>query len=84
MADKGSDEIYDYCCNACEEDHANKEAVFYCQQCSKGYCCTCIDSHKQLFKKHQPFGRKELNKWPVVKTAMDLMQNCQQHPDQRI
>ncbi|KAH3826794.1 uncharacterized protein LOC127882163 [Dreissena polymorpha] len=84
MADTSSDVTYDYCCNACEEDNVNKEALFYCQQCSKGFCDKCIDNHKKLFKKHQPFGRKELNKWPVAKAAIDLLLNCQQHPDHRI
>ncbi|KAH3845943.1 hypothetical protein DPMN_088238 [Dreissena polymorpha] len=84
MADNSFDVINDYCCNACEEDNVNKEALFYCQQCSKGFCDKCIDNHKKLFKKHQPIGRKELNKWPVAKAAKDFLLNCEQHPDHRI
>ncbi|KAH3892992.1 uncharacterized protein LOC127867583 [Dreissena polymorpha] len=84
MTDTSSDVIYDYCCNACEEDNANREAMFYCQPCSKRYCDKCIEQHNVLFKKHKSFGRKELDKWPAAKTAMDLLQNCQQHPYHRI
>ncbi|KAH3847216.1 hypothetical protein DPMN_089533 [Dreissena polymorpha] len=84
MADSISDVIYYYCCNVCEEDNVNSEALFYCQPCSKGYCDKCIEKHNGLFQKHKSFGRKGLDKWPAAKTALDLLQNCQQHPDHRI
>ncbi|KAH3849725.1 hypothetical protein DPMN_092128 [Dreissena polymorpha] len=56
MADSSSDVIYDYCFNVCEEDNVNKAALFYCQQCSKGYCDKCVENHNGLFKKHKSFG----------------------------
>ncbi|KAH3844743.1 hypothetical protein DPMN_087005 [Dreissena polymorpha] len=84
MAEKGSDLKYDFCCNVCEEDGVNKEAVFFCQQCSKALCDDCIGLHTQFFKKHVAYGREETNKWPVSTKLFEKLKFCERHSDHPI
>ncbi|KAH3832252.1 hypothetical protein DPMN_105533, partial [Dreissena polymorpha] len=84
MAEKGSDLFYDVCCDICEEKNVNKQAMFYCQKCSKGLCDDCLGLHKQFFTKHVAYGREEMDKWPSTTKSFDDMQFCLHHPDRLI
>ncbi|KAH3844737.1 hypothetical protein DPMN_086999 [Dreissena polymorpha] len=84
MAEKGSDLSYDFCCNLCEEDCVNKEAMFFCQQCSKGLCDVCIGLHRQFYKKHVAYGREEMDKWPVFTKLFEGLKFCELHSDHPI
>ncbi|XP_052272267.1 uncharacterized protein LOC127872861 isoform X2 [Dreissena polymorpha] len=84
MAEKGSDLTYDFCCNICEDDSVSKEAMFFCQQCSKGLCDDCFGLHRQFYKKHVAYGREAMDKWPVFTKSLDDLKFCEQHSDHLI
>ncbi|KAH3794137.1 RING finger domain and kelch repeat-containing protein DDB_G0271372-like [Dreissena polymorpha] len=81
---KGSDLIYDYSCEICEENEINKQADMYCEKCSKCYCSSCVQHHNQLFKKHTVFGREDLTKWPVTKATYDPIELCREHKGRKM
>ncbi|KAH3770395.1 hypothetical protein DPMN_171680 [Dreissena polymorpha] len=82
---KGSDEVKDYICNACE-DQNNEEtsADFYCKQCDRFYCGNCIDHHGKALAKHTAFGRVDIDKWPVSKKDLDFLQTCDEHRNNKL
>ena len=41
------------------EEHSEKEAVFYCQECNIYMCNKCENLHSQLFKGHHKFKLNE-------------------------
>ncbi|KAH3889915.1 hypothetical protein DPMN_013982 [Dreissena polymorpha] len=77
--DVASDEVKDHCCSACVEQSIEICADFYCETCLKLYCRQCIHHHGQLFKKHTPYGRNQMNKWPVSKKVKDFLLMCEVH-----
>ncbi|WAR19556.1 hypothetical protein MAR_001394, partial [Mya arenaria] len=54
--------IHDFECSLCLEDNVNTKAKFFCKNCSKGYCVTCVIHHNKLFKKHAVLGRNDVDK----------------------
>ncbi|KAH3844696.1 hypothetical protein DPMN_086957 [Dreissena polymorpha] len=84
MAEKGSDLLYDFCCNVCEEKNVNNEAMFYCQKCSKGLCEDCEGLHKMFYSLHIAYEKGEIDKWPATTKSFDDLQFCQHHSDRLI
>ncbi|KAH3696632.1 hypothetical protein DPMN_084108 [Dreissena polymorpha] len=82
--EKGSDTIQDFCCSTCEDMKLEESADFYCETCMKFYCRKCINPHDQLFKKHSPYGREDVKKWPVSKKVEDFLQKCVVHKDKNL
>ncbi|KAH3717353.1 uncharacterized protein LOC127855612 [Dreissena polymorpha] len=80
----GSDHVVEYMCSSCEEEGISQEAASFCKLCSKFYCCQCVLIHGKLFKKHETFGREELNKWPVSKVTHDVLENCREHRNENL
>ncbi|KAH3878228.1 uncharacterized protein LOC127874053 [Dreissena polymorpha] len=81
----GLHEVKDYICNACEDqNNVATSADFYCKQCERFYCGTCIDPHGKALAKHTTFGRVEIDKWPVSKKVVDFLQTCDVHKDHKI
>ncbi|WAQ97290.1 hypothetical protein MAR_029980, partial [Mya arenaria] len=69
--------IHDFECSLCLEDNVNTEAKFFCKNCSKGYCVTCVIHHNKLFKKHAVLGRNDVDKWVGQGNALET---CDLHP----
>ncbi|KAH3754682.1 hypothetical protein DPMN_189363 [Dreissena polymorpha] len=58
-----------------------EEAQFYCEKCFKGFCHSCLKLHNQLYKTHPVFGRKQMEKWPIAKSTLDLLRKCSEQSD---
>ncbi|KAH3880214.1 hypothetical protein DPMN_004124 [Dreissena polymorpha] len=80
--EKGCDVIYDFSCLTCQENDRNSEAAFYCEECSKFFCCNCVELHNTLFKRHELLGRNHISQWP--KTNVDELEICQEHTKERL
>ncbi|XP_052251792.1 uncharacterized protein LOC127858625 isoform X2 [Dreissena polymorpha] len=78
----GSDLFFDFSCLACQENDRNTEAEFYCEECSKLFCGTCVKLHDTLFKKHATLGKGNINQWPD--TNVDALEQCQEHKKQQL
>ncbi|KAH3749963.1 uncharacterized protein LOC127847747 isoform X4 [Dreissena polymorpha] len=80
LAAKGSDTIWDFTCSACQE----LEAQCHCEECCKGFCDSCVKLHNQLYKTHTVFGREQMDKWPLAKSTLDSLEQCEEHIDEKI
>ncbi|XP_052769426.1 uncharacterized protein LOC128209441 [Mya arenaria] len=58
-----SDEIHEFSCSVCKDEHLNKEAKYFCGDCSKFYCDKCLTFHAKIHKRHVVLGRKDEDKW---------------------
>lgn len=81
---KWSEEISSYRCSSCEEDNVSTEADVYCELCLKLYCLKCINLHSQLFKRHNVYGRDEMDKWPASKGTLDFIETCEVHRGEKL
>ncbi|WAR19755.1 TRI33-like protein, partial [Mya arenaria] len=72
-----SDEIHDFSCSVCKDDHLNTEAKYFCGNCSKYYCDKCLTLHAKLLKEHIVLGRKDVDKWVG---QGDALITCDLHP----
>ncbi|KAH3874648.1 hypothetical protein DPMN_037899 [Dreissena polymorpha] len=84
LLNKGSDTVQDYCCTACEERNIIIDAVSYCKRCAKYFCDKCNTPHKTLYEHHSVLGRGDLDKWPVAKVTVDIVEKCLEHPEEKI
>lgn len=62
----GSDMVYDYTCNPCEESDKNTEATHYCINCARQFCDECLKMHDHIFKKHNVQGREKVSMWSMM------------------
>lgn len=81
---KGSDAILDYNCTVCEGRRLFIEAISYCKRCGKYFCGQCNTSHKQLHAKHNAIGRDDIDKWPVATAVIESVEQCLEHPQEKI
>ncbi|KAH3718009.1 hypothetical protein DPMN_060806 [Dreissena polymorpha] len=81
---KGSDHVIEYCCSSCEDEAFSQVAADNCKLCSTFYCFQCVQFHGKLFKKHETYGRDELNQWPVTKVTQDVLKNCRDHKHEHL
>ncbi|KAH3806098.1 hypothetical protein DPMN_134412 [Dreissena polymorpha] len=81
---KGSDLVFDFSCDICDENEINKQADMYCEKCSKCLCGSCMQHHNQLYKKHVVFGRADLTEWPVTKATDDPIELCRDHKGKKM
>ncbi|KAH3816329.1 uncharacterized protein LOC127832272 [Dreissena polymorpha] len=79
---RGSDLFFDFPCFTCQENDRNTEAAFYCPQCSKFYCCNCVEHHNNLYKKHSTLGKDKINIWPEA--TVDLQEQCREHKGEKL
>ncbi|XP_052259906.1 uncharacterized protein LOC127864276 [Dreissena polymorpha] len=83
---EGSDIGIEYYCTVCkEEQHIYIDADFYCKNCVKFFCKTCINSHthggwRALFKP-SPYGKDKIMKWPLSEKMEKLLRTCDLHKD---
>lgn len=75
----GSDQINDYVCAPCEDDHVNKKAEIFCRDCSKQFCVDCSSKHDLLFRKHVKLDRTEVDKWgpPANDLGLCVTHRCE-------
>ncbi|WAR19753.1 hypothetical protein MAR_001591, partial [Mya arenaria] len=52
-------------------------AKYFCGNCSKYYCDTCLTLHAKLLKEHSVLGRKDVDKWMG---QGDALVTCDLHP----
>ncbi|WAR04384.1 TRI33-like protein [Mya arenaria] len=71
------DEIHDFSCSVCKDDNLNIEAEYFCGDCSKYYCDTCLTFHAKLLKHHVVLGRKDVDMWVG---QGDALVACALHP----
>ncbi|KAH3717405.1 hypothetical protein DPMN_060191 [Dreissena polymorpha] len=81
---KASDHVVEYCCSSCEEEEISQEAAYYCELCSKFFCCQCVKFHGKLFKKHETYGRDQPDEWPISKVTQDVLEKCREHKDEHL
>ncbi|WAR19750.1 hypothetical protein MAR_001588, partial [Mya arenaria] len=59
------------------DDNLNTEAKYFCGNCSKYYCDTCLTLHAKLLKEHIVIGRKDVDMRVVQR---DALVTCELHP----
>ncbi|KAH3720503.1 hypothetical protein DPMN_063402 [Dreissena polymorpha] len=79
---RGCDFIFDFSCFTCQENDRNKEAEFYCEECSKFYCNKCVEHHNYLYKKHAILGKENISQWP--ETDVVELEQCQEHRKEKL
>ncbi|KAH3749964.1 hypothetical protein DPMN_184480 [Dreissena polymorpha] len=80
LEEKGSEAIWDYICTACQA----LEPQFHCEECCKCFCDSCVNLHNQLYKTHPVFGRERMEKWPIAKSTLNMLEQCGEHSDEKI
>lgn len=76
-----SETVQDFPCDACHKGPAQ----FFCRECSKCYCDNCVKLHKQLFVDHESIlDRGQVAKWPLSTTALDRVELCTEHKENKI
>ena len=73
-----SDMLYDYTCSPCTEDGLNSEATYYCSQCAKLFCDSCIILHNKILRSHSVLDRTDLSKWCIPK-VLSGFEICERH-----
>ncbi|XP_052258276.1 uncharacterized protein LOC127862997 isoform X1 [Dreissena polymorpha] len=77
-----------YCCTICEKERSVEiDADFYCENCLKYFCRTCINSHRQhgwWFYKKSPYGKDKIMKWPLSKKMETSLLICIIHKGEKL
>ncbi|XP_052215630.1 uncharacterized protein LOC127834081 isoform X2 [Dreissena polymorpha] len=81
---RGSDLFFDFSCYTCKGNDRTTEAEFYCEDCSKVYCGTCLEYHNFLYQKHVTLDKKNFSNWPVSDSTFDVLEQCKVHKDRKL
>ena len=74
-----------YCSSStCQENGSNREAEFYCEECSKTkfFCGICVELHNALFKEHAMFGKENISQWPGPDVVE--LEQCKEHRKEKL
>ena len=70
-------------CTVCEENNIKTEALYYCAQCRKCFCGSCVKLHERVFRDHALLGKLEVKQWGDIEKGVTKM-TCVEHHGQKL
>ena len=68
-------------CTVCEGIKIKTEALYYCAQCRKCFCGSCVKLHERVFTDHPLLGVPEVEKCGDIEIGVTQM-TCMEHHGQ--